>query len=107
HHHHHHHHHGHGHHADEVFDEFGVETAHKYTEDGLKAILEAFDDFKTYGYILRAKGIVEGENGEWYHFDFVPDEPEVRTGSAETTGMIAVIGVGLKKDHLKELFGLE
>ncbi|MBQ6622051.1 MAG: GTP-binding protein [Mogibacterium sp.] len=102
---HHHHHHGH-HHADEIFDEFGVETAHKFTKEQLEEALEGLQNFAECGQVLRSKGIVEGVDGEWYHFDYVPGEPEVRTGEAEATGMICVIGVGLEKDRIKELFGL-
>ena len=106
HHHHHHHHHGHGHAADEVFDEFGVMTAHKYTREQLENALDEIEDEKKYGMVLRAKGIVEGTDGKWYQFDYVPGEPEVREGDAETTGMVCVIGVGLVQDQIKELFGL-
>ena len=103
----HHHHHHHHHHADEVFDQFGVETAKRYTKDEMQSILEQLEDEEACGMVLRSKGIVEGENGEWIHFDYVPGEPEVRTGTAEATGMICVIGTGLKQDHIKELFGIE
>ena len=98
-------HHGH-HHADEVFDEFGVYTAHKFTAEQIEEALKALSSFGEYGQVLRAKGIVEGEDGQWIHFDYVPGEPEVRTGSAETTGLICVIGVGLDKEAIEELFGL-
>ncbi len=103
---HHHHHHGHGHAADEIFDEFGVMTAHKYTREQLETALDELEDEKKCGMVLRAKGIVEGADGKWYQFDYVPGEPEVREGDAETTGMVCVIGVGLAQDHIKELFGL-
>jgi len=105
HHHHHHHHHG-GHDADEVFDEFGVETAHKYTKEQLVKAMDSLQNFAECGQVLRAKGIVEGEDGKWYEFDYVPGEPEVREGEPETTGMVCVIGVGLEQDRIKELFGL-
>ncbi len=98
-------HHGH-HHADEIFDEFGVQTAHKFTKEQISSALEGLGNFAECGQVLRAKGIVEGEDGEWIHFDYVPGEPEVRTGTAETSGMICVIGVGLEQDRIKELFGL-
>ena len=107
HHHHHHHHHGPGHHhADEVFDEFGVETAHKYTKEQLEQAMAGLQNFAECGQVLRAKGIVENSEGGWLEFDYVPGEPEVRNGSAEATGMICVIGVGLEQDRIKELFGL-
>ena len=105
--HHHHHHHGHGHHADEVFDEMGVETAHRFSRGQLEQALAGLMDSEQCGQVLRAKGFVAGTEGEWYEFDYIPGEPEVRTaGEAETTGVICVIGVGLNKDKIKELFGI-
>lgn len=105
--HHHHHHHGHGHHADEVFDEMGVETAHRFSRGQLEQALAGLMDSEQCGQVLRAKGFVAGTEGEWYEFDYIPGEPEVRTaGEAETAGVICVIGVGLKKDKIKELFGI-
>ena len=104
--HHHHHHHGHGHAADEVFDEFGVTTAHKYSKEQLEAALEGIEEESKCGMVLRSKGIVEGVDGKWYQFDYVPGEPEIREGEPEATGMVCVIGVNLKQDHIKELFGL-
>lgn len=104
--HHHHHHHHHGHDADEVFDEFGVTTAHKYSREQIEAALEAIQDEEKCGQVLRSKGILEGTDGKWYQFDYVPGEPEVREGETEATGMICVIGVGLAQNHIKELFGL-
>ena len=98
-------HHGH-HHADEIFDEFGVYTAHKFTPEQIRAALTALGNFGEFGQVLRAKGIVAGEDGQWIHFDYVPGEPEVRSGSPETTGVICVIGVGLEKEAIEELFGL-
>lgn len=103
---HHHHHHHHGHDADEVFDEFGVTTAHKYSREQIEAALEAIQNEAECGQVLRSKGILEGTDGKWYQFDYVPGEPEVREGEPEATGMICVIGVGLAQDHIKELFGL-
>ncbi|MCD8018570.1 MAG: cobalamin biosynthesis protein CobW, partial [Clostridiales bacterium] len=107
HHHHHHDHEGH-HHADEVFTSWGKETPKKFTEEGIRSILEklADEDSQEYGIILRAKGIVPDVNGKWLHFDLVPGEEEVRYGSAEYTGRICVIGSELKEDKLSELFGL-
>ena len=105
--HHHHHHHGHGHHADEVFDEMGVETAHSFSRGQLEQALAGLMDSEQCGQVLRAKGFVAGTEGEWYEFDYIPGEPEVRAaGEAETTGVICVIGVDLKKDKIKELFGI-
>ena len=94
------------HHADEVFDEFGVETSHKFTKEIMEDALKELMKEERAGMVLRAKGIVECDNGEWIHFDYVPGEPEVRIGAAATTGMICVIGTGLKKDVIKEIFGL-
>ena len=103
--HHHHHHDGH-HHADEVFDSFGYETAKKFSPDFIRECLEKLGDFGEYGQILRAKGIVEAEDGQWIHFDYVPGEPDVRFGSAEVTGRIVVIGAGVEEEAVKELFGI-
>ena len=107
--HHHDHHHGHGHHhhhADEVFVSFGAETAKKFAKDELEAILGALTDEK-YGFVLRAKGIVECKCNEWLHFDYVPGEGDVRKGSAAITGRLCVIGSKLDREALSELFGVE
>lgn len=95
--------HGH-HHADEVFTSFGKETINKYTVDEIKSALEQLDDDKTYGMILRAKGIVAGNDGKWIHFDYVPGEPDVRLGSADIIGRLCVIGANIKEDALSKLF---
>jgi len=106
----HHHDHDHGHHhhhhADEVFQSFGLETAHKFNKEQIEEALDALSNFAEYGQVLRAKGIVEGEDGQWIHFDYVPGEPDVRYGSAAVTGMLCVIGAGIEEDSIKELFGL-
>lgn len=97
--------HGHHHHADDVFTSIGMETAHKYSEAELKDILEKVADEEVkLGTILRAKGIVPSEEGEWFHFDLVPGEYEIRRGSADYTGRICVIGAGLEEAGLRELF---
>ena len=101
-----HHHHHHDHHADEVFDSIGFETSKKFTKAQIEDALKALDDTEKYGMILRSKGIVAGEDGSWIHFDFVPEEVEVRTGASDVTGKIVVIGSGVKKDAVKELFGI-
>ena len=101
-----HHHHHHDHHADEVFDSIGFETSKRFTKDQIENALKALDDTEKYGMILRSKGIVAGEDGSWIHFDFVPEEAEVRTGSSDVTGKIVVIGSEVKKDAVKELFGI-
>ena len=96
---------GHHHHdADEVFTSWGMETAHKYTEDDLRARLEQLGDTELFGIVLRAKGIVPAQDGGWLHFDMVPDEIELRRGNAEYTGRLCVIGSGIKQDALTELF---
>ena len=100
---HHHDHEGH-HHADDVFTSWGVETAHKFTEEELTEILHKLAETKAYGDVLRAKGIVAAAEGEWFHFDLVPEETEVRRGAADFTGRICVIGADLKEDAIKELF---
>ena len=98
-------HHHHHHHADEVFSSIGIETAHKYTEAELKDILDKLANDKVQlGTILRSKGIVASEEGEWYHFDLVPGEYEVRRGAADYTGRICVIGSKLDEDGLRDLF---
>ena len=96
----------HHHHADEVFTSFGQETTKKFTVEGITAILEQFSEDDSFGMVLRAKGIVEGESGEWIHFDYVPGEPDVRLGSAGIIGRLCVIGSGINNDKIKEIFGL-
>ena len=97
--------HHHHHHADEVFTSWGVETVKVFTEAELDHILTALDS-GDYGAILRAKGIVHSEDGKWLHFDFVPEEHQVRFGAADYTGRLCVIGSQLKEDKLAALFGL-
>ena len=103
HHHHHHHHHG-GHDADEIFVSWGMETPAKYSEEKIKQILAKLDDSDTYGIVLRSKGMVPDGEGHWIHFDYVPEETEVRFGAADVTGKICVIGSGLKEEALADLF---
>lgn len=100
------HHHHHHHHADEIFTSWGQETAHKYTEGELDFLLKALSETEGYGTILRAKGIVEMENGTWKQFDLVPQEYEVRESAADYTGRLCVIGTDLKEDELTKLFHL-
>ncbi len=100
------HHHHHHHHADEIFTSWGQETAHKYTEEELDFLLKALSETEGYGTILRAKGIVEMENGAWKQFDLVPQEYEVRESAADYTGRLCVIGTDLKEDELTKLFHL-
>ena len=99
-----HHHHHHGHDADEVFTSWGMETAKKFTEDGLRAALTALEDEAKYGAVLRAKGIVAANDGEWIHFDYTPGEINIRRGSAGVTGRLCVIGHELHEDAVAELF---
>ena len=94
------------HHADEVFDSIGIETTKKFTMERIGEMLSALDDQKEYGFVLRAKGIVEGEDGKWIHFDYVPGEEDVRTGSAEVTGRLCVIGTDIDEDKIRKLFEL-
>ena len=98
-----HHHDHHHHHADEVFTSWGTETAKIFTEDKLCTILTELDSGK-YGAVLRAKGIVSAGDGKWLHFDYVPEEHEVRFGSADYTGRLCVIGSKLDEGALKALF---
>ena len=98
-------HHHHHHHADEVFTSWGKETPKPFTQADIERILTALDSGE-YGKILRAKGIVSGENGAWIEFDYVPEEHDVRAGHPDYTGRLCVIGAELKEDKLAELFGL-
>ena len=95
--------HGH-HHADDVFTSWGFETPKTYTKEQLEEILEKLDDAKTYGSILRAKGMVASDSGKWLDFDYVPGESNVREGAPEVTGKICVIGAELNEENLETLF---
>jgi len=95
----------HHHHADEVFTSWGTETVKVYTEKQLETILAALDSGE-YGSVLRAKGIVPAEGGKWLHFDYVPEEHEVRFGAADYTGRLCVIGAQLDEGKLAQLFAL-
>ena len=111
---HHHHHdgeecgcgHHHHHHADEVFTSWGEETTKKFTKEELKTALDALGNSDEYGVILRAKGIVSAADGSWIHFDYVPGEPDIRSGSAGVIGRLCVIGSGINEDKLKALFDI-
>ena len=89
-----------------MFTSWGKETPHKYTEEGLRSILEVLADTEKYGVILRAKGIVPSETSDWLYFDLVPGEFEIRKGQPDITGKLCVIGSGLKEDELAKLFEL-
>ena len=95
----------HHHHADEVFISWGIETAKKYSAQIISDILDELCDESRFGIVLRAKGIVEGVDGNWIHFDYVPGESDVRTGSAGVIGRICVIGSELKEDAIAAAFG--
>ncbi len=98
-------HHHHDHHADEVFTSWGVETPKKFTVEELKAALEALNSGK-YGIVLRAKGIIPATDGRWIHFDYVPGEAEIRSGSAAVTGKLCVIGAQLDEAGVAAVFGV-
>ena len=100
-----HHHHHHDHDADEVFTSWGVETAKKFDKETVKNALHALDSGK-YGMILRAKGILPAADGSWIHFDYVPEEYDVRTGAADITGKLCVIGSKLEDQAIAQLFGV-
>ena len=101
----HHHEHGH-HHADEVFTSWGVETGKRFSEEELKNALSVLCDGKRFGTVLRAKGIVACTDGNWLHFDYIPEEYEVRKGSASYTGRLCVIGSRINEEELKKLFNV-
>ena len=99
-------HHGH-HHADEVFASWGRETHHSFSVEEIETILEALEDEKQYGFVLRAKGMVaDKEGGEWIYFDYVPGEVDLRRGKADVTGKLCVIGSKIQEEKLGELFGV-
>ena len=98
-------HHHHHHHADEVFTSWGVETAKKFDKAAIEAALHELDSGR-YGTILRAKGILPAVDGTWIHFDYVPEECNVRTGSADITGKLCVIGSKLDEAGVAALFGV-
>jgi len=99
------HNHDHGHHhADEVFVSWGIETTKTFSAQEIDEKLQALADESRFGFVLRAKGIVAGEGSEWIHFDYVPGEPDVRTGGADIIGRLCVIGSKINKDNIAELF---
>ena len=89
-----------------MFTSWGTETPRKYTDDEIRTALDALINEHRYGVVLRAKGIVPAADGQWLHFDYVPQEHEVRYGAADYTGRLCVIGAELKEDGLAELFGV-
>ena len=96
----------HHHHADDVFTSWGKETPHKFTREKIESVLKTLCDTKEYGTILRAKGMVEDENGSWIYFDMVPGEYELRDGEPDYTGRLCVIGTDIDEHRLEELFGI-
>ena len=103
--HHHDHGHHHGHDADEVFGSWGMETPHRYSAETIARLVAELEDENKYGFVLRAKGVVQDENGDWLEFDHVPEESEIRTGAhPEITGKIVVIGSRLNEEALEKLF---
>ena len=98
--------HGH-HHADDVFVSWGAETTKKFTEDEIKNMLTELENERDYGIILRAKGIVAADDGEWIHFDYVPGEPDVRRGAADVIGRLCVIGSNINKEAVEKLFSVK
>ena len=101
---HHHDHEGH-HHADEIFASWGIETIHKFNRKELEDTLKLLSMTQEFGTVLRAKGIVEGEDGQWLEFDMVPEETEIRNCQPDYTGRICVIGTELKTEDLDRVFG--
>lgn len=97
--------HGH-HHADDVFTSWGIETTAKYSSEQILSILSELKNDEKFGLILRAKGIVEGTDGNWIHFDYVPGEPDVRSGPAAVTGLVCVIGSHIDQKAISELFSV-
>ena len=95
------------HHADEVFQSYGVETARKFKLEHIKNALMDLGNFTAYGQVLRAKGIVECEDGRWIHFDYIPGEQDVRFGEPAVTGMLCVIGVDIEPEAIREMFKLD
>lgn len=102
----HHHEHGHHHHADEIFTSWGKETPHVFARETIEHALKAFCETEDYGTILRAKGIVPCKDGTWIYFDMVDGEYELRTGEADYTGRLCVIGTDVEEEKLLELFGI-
>ena len=95
----------HHHHADEVFTSWGIETTAKFNRTALEELLDTLCDEARFGYILRAKGIVEGDDGQWIHFDYIPGEADVRNGSAGVTGRLCVIGSKINETEIAAAFG--
>ena len=106
HHHHQHQHHHQHHHADEVFESWGVETAKKFSENDIKNILTSLENEDEFGTVLRAKGIVDANDGEWIYFDYIPGVIDIRRGSPDVIGKLCVIGSHINEEKIKELFNI-
>ena len=107
HHHNHHHHCHHDHHADDIFTSISIETIKTFTTSQLQDILKQLSNTEKYGQILRAKGILPSTEMSWLHFDYVPNEYDIRLGTSDYTGRLCVIGQNLHKDNIFELFGVK
>ena len=90
-----------------MFVSFGAETVKKFNADALRQTLESFEDAEKFGMVLRAKGIVEGDDGNWIHFDYIPGDADVRAGGASIIGRLCIIGSGLNKVAISEAVGVE
>ena len=101
--HHHEHHHEH-HHADDVFTSWGTETAKAYSKAEIEKILSSVSDENEFGMVIRVKGIVKDTDGGWIHFDYIPGEPDIRSGCSDITGKICVIGSHINKENIEKLF---
>lgn len=101
-----HHHHHHGHDADEVFVSIGAETARRYEQTEIQAMLDQLSQEEKYGHVLRAKGVLQAPGGEWFQFDYVPGESQFRPGTADYTGRLCIIGAHIHEAALRELFKL-
>ncbi len=97
----------HHHHADEIFVSYGAETVKKFNAESLKAALDSFTNTEKYGMVLRAKGIIESDDGRWIHFDYIPGESDVRFGAAGVIGRLCVIGSNLNKDAISNAVGVD
>ena len=89
-----------------MFTSWGTETPKKFTKVQIASMLSALEDEKTYGMILRAKGYVEGEDGQWIYFDYVPGDPDIRDGAPAVTGRLCVIGSKIQEQAIADLFGV-
>ena len=89
-----------------MFKSVGIETAKKFTVEDIKTVMDAFSESSEFGTVLRAKGIVNGSDGSWIHFDYVPGETDIRSGSAAIIGRLCIIGADLDEDKIRSLFGV-